>query len=287
MHSTTKPHHPKASKAVLERQKTSRHLLVTLEAIDPPTQTTTTTPNLRHLLQDLAPWLHRSITELVQLDEKVFTHRAQLTRARQQRDQALRQLAHDVAQLRLSIENQYRAPEIEHLGFESPTPRSPQPLLRVATRVAKNLTQPDLAHRLGQPWYKNPFDPTTHQAELAQQIKTLRQLLHQVDTLQHDLDQARIRRGQAQKDHDTLTRETRQIIESVERLSHLAQTPRTPAARPPGQPSPVPCPGGAASYSPGLARRSAATPSEPRVDHPPVPCPEGAVHLQGQAAASD
>ena len=40
---------------------------------------------------------------------------------------------------------------------------------------------------------------------------------------QRDLDQARIRRQQAQKDHDILTHETRQIIESVERLSHLAE----------------------------------------------------------------
>ena len=225
MHSTNKPHHPKASKAVLERQKTSRHLLATLEALDSPTKTTTTAPIPTALLHGLAPWLHHSITELVALDEKVFTHRAQLTQARQQRDKALRQLAHDVAQLRLSIENQYRAPEIENLGFESPTPRSPQPLLRVATRVAKNLTQPDLANRLGQPWYQNPFDPTTHQSKLAQQIEALHHLLHQVDTLQRDLDQARIHRQKAQKDHDILTRETRQIIESVERLGQLAQTP--------------------------------------------------------------
>ena len=275
MHSTNKPHHPKASKAVLERQKTSRHLLATLEALDSPTKTTTTAPIPTALLHGLAPGLHHSITELVMLDEKVFTHRAQLTQVRQQRDKALRQLAHDVAQLRLSIENQYKTPEIEDLGFESPTPRSPQPLLRVATRVAKNLAHPDLPHRLGPSWFANPFDPTTHQDELTQQIKDLRHLLHQVDTLQRDLDQARIRRQQAQRDHDLLTRETRQIIASVERLGHLAEhqarstAPRQPEDQAsPGYGHPVARildPAGVESYSPGLARRSAATPSEPRV----------------------
>ena len=228
MSSRPRTNRPAITKAVLEREETCCHLLADLEALGSARRKVSLTPVQDALCHGLAPWLRSSITGLVALDEEVFTLQARLVQVRQQRDTALRQLAHDVAQLRLSIENQYKNPEIELLGFESPTPRSPQPLLRVATRVAKNLAQPDLVHHLGQPWYQNPFDPTTHQAQLDRQIEDLRHLLHQVDTLQRDLDQARICRQQAQKDHDILVREARQILGSVEKLNQLAhsQAPR-------------------------------------------------------------
>ena len=241
MRSTPSYRHPKTSKAVLARQRVCRPLLATLEDPQhPTTQDPATHPTalaLDDLLRGLAPWLRHSITELVRRDETVFALQAQLTRARHQRDTTLRALTHDLGQLRVTIESQYKDPEIEHLGFETPTPRSPQPLLRVATRVAESLAHPDLASLLGEAWYVHPFDPATHHDELATRAETLRRLLHQIDALNRDLDQARIRRHQALEDHDILVREARQIVDSVAILARLAIL-GPPAPQPPSPQAP-------------------------------------------------
>ena len=141
MRSTPSYRHPQTSKAILARQRVCRPLLTTLEDPQhPSTQGPATHPTalaLGDLLRGLAPWLRHSIIELVRRDERVFTLQAQLGRARHQRDTTLRALTHDLGQLRITTESQYKTPEIERLGFETPTPRSPQPLLRVATRVSE------------------------------------------------------------------------------------------------------------------------------------------------------
>lgn len=222
MRSTTKSD-PTRSKAVLERLASCGPLLATLEDLARDDSAAgPSVPASGDLLQGVFSWLRYSATELIRCDDRVFALQARLAHTRRQRNARVKALARDLGQLRVSIESQYRDPQIERLGFETPTPRSPQPLLRVATRVAENLAHPDLADLLGNPWYARPFDPATHRDELATRAEELRHLLHQVDTLIRDLDQARIRRHRALDGYDTLTRETNQIIESVRALRRLA-----------------------------------------------------------------
>lgn len=222
MRSTTKSD-PTRSKAVLERLASCGPLLATLEDLARDDSAAGPgVPASGDLLQGVFSWLRYSATELIRCDDRVFALQARLAHTRRQRNARVKALARDLGQLRVSIESQYRDPQIERLGFETPTPRSPQPLLRVATRVAENLAHPDLADLLGNPWYARPFDPATHRDELATRAEELHHLLHQVDTLIRDLDQARIRRHRALDGYDTLTRETNQIIESVRALRRLA-----------------------------------------------------------------
>ena len=189
------------------------------------------------MLAGLGPWLRRSMAELVRHDETVFSHQARLVHVRRQRDAAIKTLARDLGRLRLSIENQYHAPEIRRLGFETPTPRSPQHLLRVAGRVATKLGHAGLADLLGKAWYARPFDPATHHARLAAQVETLGQLLHQVDRLGHDLDRARIRRQRALEEHDTLVREAKRLVGSLQALGPRMRDLPEPLGPPRAQPS--------------------------------------------------
>ena len=233
----------RAAKTITDRQQASRHLLADIEhhlrqASRAPASRHTPAAHHpetllraadRQLLTPLATWLEASITPLVRLDDTVYTQNARLRQARQERDDAIRHLAKDISRLRRSIESQYQAPEIRRLGFQKTTPRHPEPLLRLAHRVATNLASPELPHLLGTSWYRHPFDPSTHRDELAAHVDEAEQLVRQADELEYALDRLLINRRQAMEEHDRVFREVGRVFEALRKLGEKLQQHAGPA----------------------------------------------------------
>lgn len=239
----------KTSKEVTDRQRACRFLLTAFErqgdhvfgqlaeTIRPLLDEGQTEPDFHAAFDGLRRWLDVSIGEMVTLDEGIFDKNARLDRARKDRDAAIQDLAQELSRLRLSIENQYQAPQLERLGFETPIVRVAVPLLRQAERLVETLGSAELVDLLGEPSYSQPFDPGTHQAELAARAEKLSGLLLLIDQLKRDFDRSLVGKGRAMTEHDGLFLQSARIFEALCRLAketQLAERVRRSLRRPVG-----------------------------------------------------
>ncbi len=239
----------KTSKEVTDRQTSCQYLLAAFARQGGQVARSLHETSLPHLAGDdpgsafeitlgaLAGRLGASIDTLVALDEKVYQIEAHLDERRRKRRTAAQRLGRLVVRLRISIENQYQAPQIARLGFETPTPRKPVPLLRLAERLAVTFASEDLDELLGVSPFKRPFEPRSEHSELAAGVDELRRILRQIDEGQRDLDRARIDKRRAMKEHDVVFLHTARTFESFCRLvdeNELADRVR-PSLRRPGR----------------------------------------------------
>lgn len=239
----------KTSKEVTDRQRSCQFLLSAFEhqgreiserlaeTVRPWLGEGESEPDFQSPVYGLGLWLEASLEALVELDEDVYEKSARLAKTRHDRDTAIVELAQEVSHLRLSIENQYQAPQIGRLGFETPTPRIAVPLLRQAERLVESLGSAELGVLLGEPRYDQPFDPSTHREALATRIEAVGGLLRQINGLKRDIDRAVVHKRRAMDEHDEVFLHTARNFEALCRLAketQLADRVR-PSLRHPGR----------------------------------------------------
>lgn len=239
----------KTSKEVTDRQRSCRFLMTAFErqggeivarlgdSVRPWLAEDEIRPDFGSTVHGLGRWLGASIDHLVTLDQEVYEKKAHLAEARKERDRVVTQLAREVSRLRLSIENQYEAPQLASLGFEAPTPRVAAPLVRQAERLVESLGKPGLAALLGAATYEQPFDPGTHREALKARCDAAGRQLLQVDRLRRDVDRASVHRRRALAEHDGLFLQTARNFETLCRMAdepELAERVR-PSLRKPGR----------------------------------------------------
>ena len=148
--------------------------------------------------------LEASLGRLVAADERLYAANARLDQLRELRDRLFSLLARRVARIRLTLVNQFVAPQLFALGLEQETARTPVPLLRQADRVELVFQGPDLELLLGEPIFSQPVDLRSQVAELQPLATDLRQTLKQVNEAQREADQAKFDRDQGMEAHDVL-----------------------------------------------------------------------------------
>ena len=241
----------KTSKEVTNRQRSCHFLLTAFErqgnevsgqlaeTLVPMMAEGQSAPEVGPVVDAFGVWLGALIDRLVEHDETLYGTNARLGKVRRVRDAAVTELVQEISRLRLSIENQYRSPKLDRLGFETPISRSPMPLLRQARRLVEALGSEELGDLLGPPNYAQPFDPSTHRQELQTHVDRVSETVHQIDALQRDFDRALIDKRRTMGEHDEVFLHTARVFESLCRLvkeSELAErvrlSPRR-AGRPP------------------------------------------------------
>ncbi len=281
----------KTSKEVTDRQKSGLYLITALlmqglqvaerllELVRPHLREGDQEPNFFASFVALARHLEASLARLVASDERLYAANAHLDRLRALRDELFSLLARKVARIRLTLVNQYVAPQLFILGLEQETARSPMPLLRQSDRIQVAFQGAGLEKLLGEAIFAQPVDLRSQVAELSPIADDLRLTLRQVDEAQREADQAKVAKDRDMKSHDVLYLRNARSFEDNCRMigdDELADRVR-PAERRPGRPKTEPA---GEAEGPSTEEEPAAAPpteEEPAVAPPAeVPPTEGA-----------
>ncbi len=195
-------------------------------------------PDFFAALVALARHLEASLERLVAADKRLYAANAHLDRLRALRDELFSRLARKMARVRLTLVNQYVAPQLFVLGLGRETARTPMALVRQTGQVELAFQGADLTQLLGEQVFAEPIDLRSQVAELPPIAKDLRQTLKRVDEAQRKVDQAKVDKDEDMKAHDVLyVRNARSFEDSCRMIGagELADRVR-PAERRPGRP---------------------------------------------------